>query len=274
MIKRIHNTFFNKDGFVLDDAYDPFKKAQYVNYFKNHQTEYVCCQDADLANLHGFGEIRYLTIPQEAENYRELANISGLTGLELCRSQLSMIPTSVKNNLRYAIVHFANEEMDCAGLTELLELKLDGFPGFRNTDCRFLRGYCLKKLSMCSRYLKSLNGIEFLSELDDLELYSCSNLADISQIASLNSLKRLVLFANNKIDLSFLNHLPLSVESLSIMGTENSARESRFYSLDFLRRLKSLKEFFTNWNVDPELLEQENYGPAKIVIYRQETHRA
>ena len=72
MINIKYNSFFNKEGFLLDDAYDPFKRIQYINYFKEHQTEYICCQDADLKNLVGFIGIQYLTIPEEADNYQEL----------------------------------------------------------------------------------------------------------------------------------------------------------------------------------------------------------
>ena len=88
MISIKYNSFFNKEGFLLDDAYDPFKRMQYINYFKEHQTEYICCQDADLKNLVGFIGIQYLTIPEEADNYQELEKISDLIGIELCGTQL------------------------------------------------------------------------------------------------------------------------------------------------------------------------------------------
>ena len=48
MISIEYNSFFNKEGFLLDDAYDPFKKNRYIDYFIIHQTEYIRCQDADL----------------------------------------------------------------------------------------------------------------------------------------------------------------------------------------------------------------------------------
>ena len=268
MISIKYNSFFNKEGFLLDDAYDPFKRMQYINYFKEHQTEYICCQDADLKNLVGFIGIQYLTIPEEAYNYQELEKISDLIGIELCGTQLSMIPLSVKKNLRSIIIHCSNDDLFFSGLPNLLELKIDGFPGFRNPDCQFLRGIQLNKLSICSRNLKSLKGMESQYELKELELSSCSSLTDISQIASLNKLKTLILFANNKLDSSVFNHLPISVEHLSILGTESSARKSKFYSFDFLHRLKNLKEFFTNWGVDPPLLEHEDYGSARIIIFK------
>ena len=271
MIKKTHNSFFKKDGFLLDDASDPFKKRQYIDYFTTHHTDYICSQDADLRNLLCFREIKYLTIPEEAEHYQDLENISGLIGLELCGTQLSMIPLSVKKNLRYIIVHCSNDNMILAGFPNLLELKMDGFPGFQNPDCQFLIGVKLKRLSICSRNLKSLKGIEFLSELEELELASCSSLNDVSQITYLNNLKTLILYANNRLNSSLFNHLPISVERLSILGTENSARKNKFYSFAFLRRLKNLKEFFTNWKVDSQLLKQEDYGSVRIVIYEQDS---
>ena len=273
MISIKYNSFFNKEGFLLDDAYDPYKKYRYIGYFKEHQTEYIRCQDADLRNLLCFKGIRYLTIPVEAENYQDLENLSSLIGIELCGTQISMIPLSVKRNLQSVIIHCSNDSMDFADFINLHELKMDGFPGFKNPNCQFLRGLKLKKLSLSSRNLKSLEGIESQSELEELELSYCSNLADISHISSLNNLKSVVLSANNKLinnklKTTSLNCLPVYVEHLSVLGTESSAERSRFTSLSFLQRLTNLNEFETNWKVDPILLEQESYGKARIVVYR------
>lgn len=57
-IKRVYNDFFEKKGFVLDDAYDLVKRNYYIKYFKEHLIEYIKCQDSKANLLHKYMMIK------------------------------------------------------------------------------------------------------------------------------------------------------------------------------------------------------------------------
>lgn len=267
-IKEVYHSFFKTKGFVLDDAYDPYKLKLYVHYYIEHNIAYIRCQDVALENLNSFKDVSYLTIPKEAENFSELTKLTNLKGLELSGTQLGLIPESISRHLQSAVIYCYNEKVDGISAWKKLEnVKLDGFPGVNYIDLHFIKDLRIKDLSISSSKIITLDGIECQTELNTLELWQCSKLSNISSIANLKSLKRLRISECNKVSVSSLFFLPESIESLSILGSESTAPRSRFSSLDFLLKFNNLKEFETNWRVDSTQLEVMRKTVPRIVIY-------
>ena len=55
MNKNVTSFYYDgKDnGIILDDAYDLYKRSQYIKYVKEHSINYLRCQDVDMNLLMG-----------------------------------------------------------------------------------------------------------------------------------------------------------------------------------------------------------------------------
>ena len=274
MIDVVYNDFFRKKGFVLDDAYDLYKLKNFLKYYLENKIEYIKCKDTALDNLKCFKDLKYLTIPKEAINYFELYKLIDLRGIELCYTQLQLIPNDIQVSLESLILHCGKDSLDFTSIpTNLKELKIDGFPGFNNTDLYFLRGLNLKCLSIMSRKLKTLKGIEHQRNLETLIIHSCSNLYDVSNLSNLKKLKTLHLSECNKLQKNFADFFPGSLEELTVYGSESYGPKCSFPEFDFLQKMKNLKLFKTNWKISPEqLISIRNIVP-KLDIYIVQAER-
>ena len=83
MIKKVTSLYYNgKDnGIILDDAYDLYKRNQYIKYIKEKSINYLYCQDLDMNLLASFPDMEFITIPEDAENIEGVYNLKLLTGL-------------------------------------------------------------------------------------------------------------------------------------------------------------------------------------------------
>lgn len=266
-IKRVYNDFFEKKGFVLDDAYDLVKRNYYIKYFKEHLIEYIKCQDISLDNLMAFIDLKYLSISQDAENINILSEMKELVGLELYSEQLCRLPKSVRDSLQSVVLFCHGDKVDeVTSLKNLEKLKFDGFPGFNHPDLYFIKDLRLKHLSIASRYLRNLDGVEYQTDLEALELSSCSKLSDFSHLGELKKLKRLRICECNQVTIPSTD-FPASIESLSVLGNESTAFKNHFSSVDFLFMLPNLNFFETNWRVSPKQIEIIKKLVPRVVVY-------
>lgn len=269
MIDIVYNDFFNKKGFILDDAYDKLKLKSFFKFYIDNKIEYIKCRDVALENLKCFCDLKYLTIPNEAIHYCELSALNDLKGIELLYSQLQFIPSGTQESLESLILHIGNDTINFkVHPVNLQQLKLDGFPGFRNTDLNFISGLRLKNLSITSRKLKTLKGIEHQQDLEKLQILSCSNLYDVSNLYLLKELKTLCLSECNKLQTNFVDFLPSSLESLSIYGSEYMGPKCSFPTIDFFQKMTNLQVFKTNWKISSEQLNLIRNIVPKIEIYK------
>ena len=104
----------------------------------------------------------------------------------------------------------------------------------------------LEILVMLSSNIKTLNGIERTSVLEEMGLFNCRSLEDISALTSQkDTLKKLVIEGCSKIkDLSFLNKFT-KLETLIISGKHS------LKSLSFIEKMPNLKKIILN-NIDVE----------------------
>ena len=261
IIKTETNSFFQKSGFVLDNAYEQYYLNRYIEYYKKNGAEYIRCQDDDLSNLSSFKDLKYLKISADAYNFEALADLTELSGLEICLSQLESVSKDVKKRIKSLILHCDDDKIK--GLSEfpdLKDLKADGYPGFKNTDLSFCEGLNLNNLYLTSKYLKSLDGIEQSMSLESLEIRECANLVDISAISNLLSLRTLFIMSCGKLQSDFTDFIPASVEKLDIYFNEFTWEVRKFESLKFIEKLKNLKEFSTNFRINKKSLSEINYN--------------
>ena len=267
MINEVYHEFFKTRGLLLDNAYDPFVLRNLLSYYKDNDLHYIRCQDNDLANLRGFKNLYYLTVSQEAYNFDVLSELDNLIGIELLSEQVPAVPENIKNRIESLVLHQTSgkiESLSC--FPHIKYLKVDSYPGFKNTDLCFLNGLHLNQLSVMSKYITTLKGIETQCSLECLEVTQCSKLFDISQIVYLSCLKTVVLQECNKLSEESLGSVPESVEFLTVFGSEQSGHKHSLNSLDFLETLVNLKKFETNWKVDSELLNTVDYKGRIHVI--------
>ena len=107
MIKKVTSLYYNgKDnGIILDDAYDLYKRNQYIKYIKEKSINYLYCQDLDMNLLASFPDMEFITIPEDAENIEGVYNLKLLTGLEITANKLKLLDLSYFSNLEYLVIH-------------------------------------------------------------------------------------------------------------------------------------------------------------------------
>ena len=260
-IKTETNSFFKKSGFVLDNAYEQYYLNRYIEYYKKNGAEYIRCQDDDLSNLSSFKDLKYLKISADAYNFEALTDLTELSGLEICLSQLNSIPENIKSQIKSLFLHCEDNKIKgLSSFPDLKDLKADGYPGFNNVDLSFCKGLNLHNLYLTSRYIKSLEGIESITSLESLDLSDCNNLVDISALSNLPSLRTLMIMSCKNLRSDFTDFIPLSIEKLEIYFDEASWQVREFETLKFIEKLKNLKEFTTNFKIKKKLLDEIKYN--------------
>lgn len=190
-----------------------------------------------LASLAGLTELRSLQLwSNRGSNYYPLTDISALSGMTKLTT-LSMQVGDVK------------DLSPISGLTSLTELQLYG--NYQITDLRFLSGLTKLRTVRLDPYsrngaavLTSLEGLENLTELRELRIYSEGNLTDVEPLANLTKLTALSLPYKNysdgeppALDLSGLSGLT-KLQELEI--------NSSVVSLEPLRGLTDLRSLRIN----------------------------
>ena len=253
MIKSVTSLYYDgKDnGIILDDAYDLYKRYQYIKYIQENSINYLYCQDVDMNLLTFFPDIEFITIPEDAENIEGVYNLKSLKGIEITANKLELLDLSYFSNLKYLVIH------DYSGKQNLL------------VNCKQLKYLCIihsditslksilpncnldsLRLDFCYN-LKTLNGIQLLKYLKKLELDYCLKLENVSDIQSTaNFLKELRITDCNKIkDLSSILVKLSELETLYISTFQTNC-VNKLPSVDFIRNLTKLKNFMTDYKIE------------------------
>jgi len=133
----------------------------------------------------------------DAKQVKEISNLSQLEVVGLQFKSTQKIDFSSFNNLRVAKVTWAK------GLSSLLQCKTIEELNIQNYPLSDLRDIShmseLRKLFLTSRKLESLQGIEQLSCLEELDLYNCQKLTSIESSKECPRLVKVEIEACNKI---------------------------------------------------------------------------
>lgn len=271
MIKTIASLYYDgKDnGIILDDAYDLYKKNQYVKYVKENSINYLRCQDVDMNLLTFFPNIEFITIPEDAENIEGVYNLRMLKGLEITANKLEFLKLSYFSNLEYLIIHNYSKErnllINCkqvkhlcivhSNITSLKTISVNG---------------CLESLHLEFCYnLKTLDGIQLFGRLSKIVLDYCLKMDNISDIKLFaNSLKDLRITDCNKIQgLSYILSELVELENLHISTSQTNC-VNKLRSVRFVEKLTKLKSFVTDYKIEDgdlkPLLNIENVDVLKF----------
>ena len=253
MIKNVTSLYFdgNDSGIILDDAYDLYKRNQYLKYVKENSINYLRCQDVDMNLLASFPDIEFITIPEDAENIEGIYQIRKLKGLEITAEKLELLDLSYFSYLEYLIIH------DYSRGRNLL------------INCKQLKHLCiihsnianLKTISMSSNLeslhlefcynLKTLDGIQSFGQVCRLVLDYCLKLENIFEIKFFtNSLKYLRITDCNKIqELSYILPKLVELEKLHISTSQTNCI-NKLDSVGFVEKLVKLKSFVSNYKIE------------------------
>ena len=233
MIKTITSVYYDgKDnGIILDDAYDLYKRNEYLKYVKENSVNYLRCQDVDMNLLAFFPDIEFITIPDEAENIEGVYNIKKLKGLEITARNLELLDLSRFSWLEYLIIH------DHSDIESIKSISVDS--ELETLHLEFCYG------------LKTLDGVQSFSKLNKLVLDYCLKLEDISAIMfCAHSMKHFRITDCNKIkELTVVLSNLFNLETLYLSACETN-RTNILSSVKFIQRLKELKDFMTDYKIE------------------------
>lgn len=253
MIKNVTSFYYDgKDnGIILDDAYDLYKRSQYIKYVKEHSINYLRCQDVDMNLLTFFPEIEFITVPEDAEHLENIYKLRKLKGLEIAANKLKLLDLSGFSNLEYLIVHDysngCNLSLNCNKLKHLFIIHSN------ITDLNSISINCnLESLHLEFCYnLKTLDGIRLFGQLKRVILDYCLKLKNISDLKFFaNSLKCLRITDCNKInELSDTLSELLAIESIHLSTSQTNC-VNKLPSVCFVDKLVRLKSFLTDYQIE------------------------
>lgn len=253
MIKNVTSFYYDgKDnGIILDDAYDLYKRSQYIKYVKEHSINYLRCQDVDMNLLTFFPEIEFITVPEDAEHLENIYKLRKLKGLEIAANKLKLLDLSGFSNLEYLIVHNysngCNLSLNCNKLKHLFIIHSN------ITDLNSISINCnLESLHLEFCYnLKTLDGIRLFGQLKRVILDYCLKLKNISDLKFFaNSLKCLRITDCNKInELSDTLSELLAIESIHLSTSQTNC-VNKLPSVCFVDKLVRLKSFLTDYQIE------------------------
>lgn len=253
MIKSVTSFYYDgKDnGIILDDAYDLYKRSQYIKYVKEHSINYLRCQDVDMNLLTFFPEIEFITVPEDAEHLENIYKLRKLKGLEIAANKLKLLDLSGFSNLEYLIVHDysngCNLSLNCNKLKHLFIIHSN------ITDLNSISINCnLESLHLEFCYnLKTLDGIRLFGQLKRVILDYCLKLKNISDLKFFaNSLKCLRITDCNKInELSDTLSELLAIESIHLSTSQTNC-VNKLPSVCFVDKLVRLKSFLTDYQIE------------------------
>lgn len=253
MIKNVTSFYYDgKDnGIILDDAYDLYKRSQYIKYVKEHSINYLRCQDVDMNLLTFFPEIEFITVPEDAEHLENIYKLRKLKGLEITANKLKLLDLSGFSNLEYLIVHdYSN---GCNLLLNCNKLKHLFIIHSNITDLNSISINCnLESLHLEFCYnLKTLDGIRLFGQLKRVILDYCLKLKNISDLKFFaNSLKCLRITDCNKInELSDTLSELLAIESIHLSTSQTNC-VNKLPSVCFVDKLVRLKSFLTDYQIE------------------------
>ncbi|MBQ9481090.1 MAG: hypothetical protein IJU84_02880 [Clostridia bacterium] len=269
MIKNISSLYFDglDKGIVIDNAYDIYARRLYIKYIEENNINYLRFQDTDMNLAAFFPNVEYVLVPEEAENLQGLYSLKKIKGIEISAHNLEQINLSSFTNLEYLIV--TDYLVEKNKLTFSNNIKHLCFLHSDTSDLKFLyknKNLESLQLEFCYR-LKTINGIQNLQYLNKLTLDYCLKLSDISNIKSLSGkLNYLRITDCNKIhdQINYLSALS-ELETLYITVSQ-TRKQNNFESLMFIKPMKNLKRFVTNYKInDCDLTQLKQVEEVEIL---------
>ena len=255
---------------VIKDSISEYSKE----FFEENDIEYLRLsvrgtgwKVEDLSKLREFPFLRGIDIITVGQTI-DLSPLSELIDLETLH--VDCVPKknfdlSVFKNLNDLIVECYSPKI--VGIEDLLNLRYLNIDKYRSTNLQFINSLRLEQLHVISRSVQSLEGIERLSHLKELELHGCTQLSDISQLSYNEELTHLLLSSCNK--LGRIDHLPASLKSLFIENCK------AIENCKFVHSLNNLESFFFTGEssfIDGDLSPIANLEGLKRLFVRNRRH--
>lgn len=268
-IKKIKETFFkNTLGIVIDNSYNPYTLNVYKKYVKEHNIKYLISQDNDLSYLKFFPQIQFIEINDESENIELLYTLKELKGIKIHSNILNKIDLKLFSKLEYVYV-IINEKLKFDKLFNIKYLYIQFFNEKSISNIYNLKH--LKKLTLeyCNK-IESLEGIENLVQLNSIRIDYCKKLKDIHNLIFLPNLKELEILESNQIENIEKALIKLNKIEKIIVYSNSISSKKAFTSLDFIKNLKKLKIFQTDYIIkDGNLTPLMNLTDTSILTWKK-----
>jgi hypothetical protein len=249
MLKEITNGFFDRPrGLIIDNSYETYTLNSLIKYFKENQIEFLYSQDNDLGYLKHFKNVKYLSIPCEATNFKELNELNDLKGLCLFSSSLNKVAPKVKEKLEYLEIIYDNAtKADFSIFKSLKHLRINGLPhdGFEiSKDLETL------ELEYCKR-VENLDFLENVEKLKRIKLSYLPKLENIDYLQKVNNTLESVDICDCKNITNIEKTLGtlIHIKDLQVITTTTDPK-LKFKSLEFLSKLLLIDSFSTNYKIE------------------------
>ena len=247
--KEITNIFFGSPkGLVIDNSYDQFVSCRTIEYYKENKIEYLHSQDNELDYLKHFSDVKFLSIPDEAENFDELNKLNNLRGLSLYTNSLKYIEKNILEKIEYLeIIYDEKTEVDFSKFKSLKHLRISHLP---YPEIKITNALTSLELEFCKK-ISTLNFLRDISELKRIKLNYLPELEDISGLTNLSqSLETVTVWDCKKIKNAeaVLSSL-INTRSVEIITLETDSK-MKIKSLSFMKYLVNLESFATNYKIE------------------------
>lgn len=254
------NLFFdNKLGVEIDDAYDAYKRNNYIKYVNENCVDMIFSRDYDLSYLKDMPSIKFVILNDEIENFEILYEMQNLIGIKIYASLLNKLEINRMKFLKYLSI-IVDEDISLLKYHHLEALELINC----NTIPDFMMFNNLVRLSIVN-----CNSIISIGEIPNtiqfVNLDYCLKLNDISGLLNSKNLKILQIYDCNNI--TNVCNVIKSCSNLEKLHIYNKTLKSKntFNSLDFLNNLCNITVFKTDYKVnDNDLKPLLNLKDATI----------
>lgn len=268
-IKKYYSIFFKDfaNGIILDNSYNVYNRNRYIDYIEKNEINYIYSQDIDMNMVAFFPKIKFLSVPQDAENLYKLYQLENLIGLEIFASEIDKIEL---NNFKYLeMLLVRGKPKNLINIQHCKNLRVLSCQQWNLTDLYELSNIkTLISLEMffCNN-LKTLKGIECLTNLEEICLNYCLKLREIGSLEAISkNIKTLKIFDCNNIEnLSVFNSLQ-NLQRLIFLST--GTKGNKIDSIGFVEKMHNLQEFVTNYKIiDKNLKPLVNVKEVEILKF-------
>jgi hypothetical protein len=245
--------FGNVNGIKIDNSYDLYVLNEYKKLNSVEKFDYIFSQDNDLSYLVHFRNIKFISIPSEAESLDTLYELKDLEGIQLYSNCLNKLDFEKLKNIKCLAITEDEKINDFSKISKIEKLSLsmfsfDSLANISNLDVKDLT------LDFCSK-LKSLKGIEKLQKLTNLTIGYCLKISDISSLSFIkDSLKELSISDCNKIKYWDVLEKLDNLERIKLFSVFTFKKQS-LSNLNFIKNMPKLKSFTTDYK--PKKNEKE-----------------
>lgn len=238
------NLFFdNKLGIEIDDAYDTYKRYNYIKYVKENSVDMVYSRDYDISYLIDMPTIKYVILNDDIYNYEVLYEMPNLIGIKIFASSLKKLDINKMKFLKYIAV-IVDEDISLLKYCHLEALELINC----NKIPDFMSFNKLVRLSLVNCNIISIG--EIPNTIQFVNLDYCLKLRDISGLFKSKNLKILHIYdCNNIVNVCDIIKSCDNLEKLYLYN-KTLKPKNRFDSLNFLKKLYNLTVFRTDYKVD------------------------